>query len=109
MIVLVASCALTLILGYLNKARCAVAPFYDNGRSTTFDAVKDSWVCYSDIQFLWLGRDIDNHVFPYLHGAITSNGVLTGGTVEYPVLSGVLMWLGASSCSTRLCFSRRSG
>ncbi|OZC54728.1 hypothetical protein CH289_08585 [Rhodococcus sp. RS1C4] len=100
MIVLVASCALTLILGYLNKARCAVAPFYDNGRSTTFDSVKDSWVCYSDIQFLWLGRDIDNHVFPYLHGAITSNGVLTGGTVEYPVLSGVLMWLGAVPAHT---------
>lgn len=100
MVAVVALCAFTLILGYLNKARCAVAPFYDNGRSTTFDAVKDSWVCYSDIQFLWLGRDIDNHIFPYLGGAITSNGVLTGGTVEYPVLSGVLMWLGAIPAHT---------
>ncbi|SNT17173.1 hypothetical protein [Rhodococcoides kyotonense] len=95
MIAVVTLCAFTLILGYLNKARCALAPFDENGRSTAFDAIKDSSVCYSDIQFLWLGRDINNHVFPYVDGAITSNGVLTGGTVEYPVLSGVLMWLGA--------------
>lgn len=99
-VTVVALCALTLILGYLNKARCAVAPFLDNGRSTMFDTLKDSSVCYSDIQFLWLGRDIDNHIFPYLDGAITGNGVLTGGTVEYPVLSGVLMWLGAVPAHT---------
>lgn len=100
MISVVTLCAVTLILGYLNKARCAVAPFLENGRSTAFDAVKDSSVCYSDIQFLWLGRDIDNHVFPYIDGAITHSGVLTGGTVEYPVLSGVLMWLGAIPAHT---------
>lgn len=100
MIAVVTLCAFTLILGYLNKARCAVAPFLENGRSTAFDAIKDSSVCYSDIQFLWLGRDIDNHIFPYLDGAITSSGVLTGGTVEYPVLSGVLMWLGAIPAHT---------
>lgn len=98
--VIVSLCAVTLTLGYLNKARCAVAPFFDNGRSVAFDAIKDSRVCYSDIQYLWLGRDIDNHVFPYLDGAITSNGVLTGGTVEYPVLSGMLMWLGAVPAHT---------
>ncbi|MGA9873103.1 MAG: hypothetical protein WBQ44_18415 [Rhodococcus sp. (in: high G+C Gram-positive bacteria)] len=100
MTAVVALCAFTLVLGYLNKARCAVAPFADNGRSTMFDTVKDSWVCYSDIQFLWLGRDIDNHVFPYIDGAITSSGILTGGTVEYPVLSGLLMWFGAIPAHT---------
>ncbi len=98
--IVVSLCAVTLLLGYLNKARCAVAPFFDNGRSEAFDAIKDSSVCYSDIQFLWLGRDIDNHVFPYLSGAITSDGILTGGTVEYPVLSGLLMWLGAVPAHT---------
>ncbi|SEL71278.1 glycosyltransferase family 87 protein [Rhodococcus maanshanensis] len=87
-------CGLTLALGYLNKARCAGAPFAENGRSLAFDRLKDSNFCYSDIQFLWLGRDIDNHVFPYLSGGITPDGLLTGGTVEYPVLSGLLMWLG---------------
>ncbi|WP_083884379.1 glycosyltransferase family 87 protein [Nocardia higoensis] len=88
-------CGLTLVLAYLNKARCAGPPFYDDGRSVAFDMVKDARVCYSDIQYLWLGRDIDNHVFPYIHGAITADGWLTGGTVEYPVLTGLLMWLGA--------------
>ncbi|WP_072805034.1 hypothetical protein [Rhodococcoides yunnanense] len=100
MIAVVTLCAFTLILGYLNKARCALAPFDDNGRSTVFDTIKDSSVCYSDIQFLWLGRDINHHIFPYLDGAITSSGALTGGTVEYPVLSGVLMWLGAIPADT---------
>lgn len=99
-VVVVAMAAIGLILGYLNKARCAVAPFDASGRSTMFDVLKDSSVCYSDIQFLWLGRDIDNHVFPYIHGAITSDGILTGGTVEYPVLSGLLMWLGAIPAHT---------
>ncbi|OZE90525.1 hypothetical protein CH298_09795 [Rhodococcoides fascians] len=99
-VVVVAMAAIGLILGYLNKARCAVAPFDESGRSTVFDVIKDSSVCYSDIQFLWLGRDIDNHIFPYIHGAITSDGILTGGTVEYPVLSGLLMWLGAIPAHT---------
>ena len=45
-------------------------------------------MCYSDIQKLWLGRDIDRHIFPYVTGSITPDGELHGGTVEYPVLSG---------------------
>lgn len=88
-------CGLTLVPAYLNKARCAGAPFYEDGRSVAFDIVKDAEVCYSDIQYLWLGRDIDRHVFPYIDGGITADGWLTGGAVEYPVLSGLLMWLGA--------------
>ncbi|MFC9893371.1 hypothetical protein ACFVMC_06735 [Nocardia sp. NPDC127579] len=88
-------CALTLALAYANKARCAGGEFYDDGRSVVFDDIKDSDVCYSDIQYLWLGRDIDQHVFPYIHGGITAEGELTGGAVEYPVLSGLLIWLGA--------------
>ena len=94
-------CGLTLALGYLNKARCAGAPFAENGRSLVFDRLKDSNFCFSDIQFLWLGRDIDNHVFPYLTGGITPDGFLTGGTVEYPVLSGLLMWLGGIGAPQR--------
>ncbi|MGV9412252.1 hypothetical protein ACWDOP_20235 [Nocardia sp. NPDC003693] len=102
------ACALTLLLGYLNKARCAAAPFDGAGRSTIFDSVKDSDVCYSDIQFLWLGRDIDLHVFPYLSGGITPDGVLTGGAVEYPVLSGLFMWLGALGADDDAAFLRTS-
>ncbi|MEU1985974.1 glycosyltransferase 87 family protein [Nocardia sp. NPDC019395] len=86
---------MTLAVAFLNKARCAGTPFRADGRSVAFDYVKDARVCYSDIQFLWLGRDIDQHIFPYVHGGITADGSLIGGAVEYPVLSGVLMWLGA--------------
>ncbi len=88
-------CGLTLALAYANKARCAGGAIDESGRSLVFEERKDTAVCYSDIQFLWLGRDIDNHVFPYVGGAITDDGALTGGAVEYPVLSGLLMWAGA--------------
>ncbi|MFZ2177562.1 MAG: hypothetical protein WAW17_26760 [Rhodococcus sp. (in: high G+C Gram-positive bacteria)] len=93
-------CGLSMVIGYLNKARCAVAPFDELGRSTIFDKIKDTQVCYSDIQLLWLGRDIDLHVFPYVSGGITADGTLSGGTVEYPVLSGLLMWLGGIGSHT---------
>lgn len=89
------SCAVMLLFGYLNKARCAGPPFDGDGRSVNFDIVKDATACYSDIQYLWLGREINTHVFPYIHGGMTADGTLFGGVVEYPVLSGLLMWLGA--------------
>jgi uncharacterized membrane protein len=94
--VIVLLTGLTLLAGYANKARCVGPEFDAQGRSTpdfTVRAYRD--VCYSDIQKLWLGRDIDLHVFPYLTGSITPEGELRGGTVEYPVLSGLLMWVAA--------------
>lgn len=106
--VAVLSCAVTLIIAYLNKARCAGAPFSTAGRSLTFDRIKYSDVCYSDIQFLWLGREINHHVFPYLDGGITAHGTLVGGAVEYPVLSGGLMWLGALGAHNDAEFLRNS-
>ena len=99
-LVAVVTCALAMWLGYLNKARCAGPPFDPQGRSVRFDAVKDATVCYSDIQQLWIGRGINLHLFPFLDGGITRDGVLTGGTVEYPVLSGILMWVGALRADT---------
>lgn len=94
--VLVLLSGLTLLLGYANKARCA-GPEYDAaGRSQPdFEIRVDRDVCYSDIQFLWLGRDVDKHVFPYVSGSITDDGRLVGGVVEYPVLTGLLIWAGA--------------
>ncbi|WP_454194257.1 hypothetical protein [Nocardia sp. Marseille-Q1738] len=106
--VVVLLCGLTLALAYANKARCAGEPFDGDGRSTVFDVIKDSDVCYSDIQFLWLGRDINEHVFPYVHGGITDDGALVGGAVEYPVLSGALMWLGAVGADNDAEFLRYS-
>jgi hypothetical protein len=89
-------------LGYLGKATCGGPPFDESGRSAIWPVGSSEIVmpCYSDLQFLWIGRDINNHVFPYIHGGITDDGVLYGGVVEYPVLSGLLMYLGASGAHT---------
>lgn len=91
---------LTLLLGYANKARCAGPEFDASGRTLDFGTRQNRDVCYSDIQYLWIGRSIDTHVFPYVEGGITEDGRLTGGAVEYPVLSGVLIWLGALGAHT---------
>lgn len=87
-------CAAMLAAGYLNKRRC-VGPYFDSaGRSRPDWRIRmNADLCYSDIQQLWLGRDIDLHVFPYVHGGIDAAGHLTGGSVEYPVLTGIVMWL----------------
>jgi uncharacterized membrane protein len=87
----------TLLLGYANKARCVGPDFDAAGRSgPDYERRVDQDVCYSDIQELWLGRDIDKHVFPYVNGSITPEGRLAGGSVEYPVLTGLLIWAGAA-------------
>ena len=93
--VMVLLCGLTLVLGFANKDRCAGPEFDSLGRTVGFLLRADKDVCYSDIQYLWVGRDINEHVIPYLHGGIAPDGQLYGGTVEYPVLTGVLMWAGA--------------
>jgi uncharacterized membrane protein len=96
LVVLTVLCGITLVLGFINKDRCT-GPSYDQwGRSQPdFDERKYEDVCYSDIQTLWIGRDIDRHVFPYVHGKLTDDGKPIGGVVEYPVLTGVFIWASA--------------
>jgi uncharacterized membrane protein len=96
MAVLVLLCGLTLLIGFANKDRCTGPSFDQWGRSQPdYEQRNKQEVCYSDIQHLWIGRDVDRHVFPYVHGAINAKGVLIGGSVEYPVLTGLLIWAGA--------------
>ncbi|HVK21007.1 MAG TPA: glycosyltransferase 87 family protein [Actinokineospora sp.] len=93
---LVLLCGITLLIGFANKDRCAGPEFDQWGRSQPdFHERKYADVCYSDIQYLWIGRDIDRHVFPYVDGGMSESGDLTGGSVEYPVLTGLLIWAGA--------------
>jgi uncharacterized membrane protein len=100
----VALCLLTVLtlgLGYANKARCTGPDFDEWGRSQPgYQERAFGLACYSDIQNLWIGRSIDRHVFPYVHGGIFDDGSLYGGVVEYPVLTGLLMWLGAMFVET---------
>ncbi|KAA2256897.1 DUF2029 domain-containing protein [Solihabitans fulvus] len=94
--VVVLLCGLTLVLGFANKDRCTGPSFDQWGRSQPdYEKRNKGEVCYSDIQHLWIGRDIDRHVFPYVDGGINSQGVLIGGSVEYPVLTGLVIWAGA--------------
>ncbi|MFC7618372.1 glycosyltransferase family 87 protein [Actinokineospora soli] len=98
---IVLACGVTMLLGFANKDRCTGPEFDTWGRSAPdFDTRKYADACYSDIQYLWIGRDIDRHVFPYVHGGINDRGELTGGAVEYPVLTGLLIWAGALFAQT---------
>lgn len=48
--------------------------------------------CYSDINFLWGARDLAAHALPYVHGGI-QGGHFVGHELEYPVLTGLFVWL----------------
>ena len=99
--VLVLLCGMTLLLGYANKARCTGPEFDADGRSGPgYDIRKDRDLCYSDIQHLWVTRDLDEHAVPYLSGGINEQGQLFGGTVEYPVLTGLQIWLSGLPADT---------
>ncbi|PSL55281.1 uncharacterized protein DUF2029 [Saccharothrix carnea] len=96
---------LTLFAGFLNKDRCTGPEFDQWGRSAPdYERRNKAEVCYSDIQHLWIGRDIDRHVFPYVNGSMNSKGMLVGGVVEYPVLTGLLIWAGAIFAETDAAF-----
>lgn len=89
--------SLAMVWSYQVKIKCGGAPYFPDGRSRNFPVGDPNAIipCYSDLMYLWVGRDINNHVFPFIQGGIGADGKLFGGSVEYPVLSGVLMWLGA--------------
>nr|WP_245755613.1 hypothetical protein [Actinopolyspora alba] len=87
---------MTMLLGYANKARCTGPEFDESGVSRSDVSARSSrYVCYSDLQYLWNARELDEMGFPYATGGITDEGELYGSVVEYPVLIGVLVWLGS--------------
>ncbi|HEX5495542.1 MAG TPA: hypothetical protein VFX70_13315, partial [Mycobacteriales bacterium] len=85
-------CAVTLLLSFLDKWQCTGPTFDRFGVSANFGRLKNSNLCYTDIQQLWIGRGIREHVFPYVSGRLV-NGQLLGGAIEYPVLTGLFMWV----------------
>jgi len=61
--------------------------------------------CWSDVVSLWNQRDLGAHVFPYLFGTYRGDPpVLGGGTVEYPTLTGVWVWLTALPADSAASF-----
>ena len=83
------ACALALGASFALKSRCGTIPW---------DGRHYGALCYNDIQALYGARGLDRGAFPYLHGSLRG-GELVGGAIEYPVLSGILMWTGARFAS----------
>ena len=62
-------------------------------------AVATGTGCFNDLDGFWYGRGLDHHLLPYVN-------LLPGtpGTIEYPVLTGLLMWLAALPASSFMGF-----
>ena len=72
-----------LLGGFLLKAQCTAPEGWD-GRQY-------SRLCYNDIQPLYGIREVASNTFPYVDGSL-ADGELSGGAIEYPVLTGLFMW-----------------
>ena len=89
--VVVGVCATVLALGSVGKA------------CRGFWHAPLSFVCHSDIRALYGLRGMDRDLFPYLHGELIVSTQLgppvryglrpVDGANEYPVLTGIIMWL----------------
>lgn len=77
-------CVVALIAGFFFKAQC-LQPH--DGRQLY------ERLCYSDLPPLYGLRGVAENVFPYVNGALDAGGGLAGGAIEYPVLTGLFMWV----------------
>ena len=104
LLAVLATTAFGILLGYLSKTPCTGPPYDAYGISANLGAKKYSDLCYSDVQQLWVGRGVREHVFPYLTGRLEPSdrpeGNLVGGAVEYPIVTGIFMWLAGLGAST---------
>jgi len=86
----IVACLVTLGAGFVLKAQC-LQPWTDFHQYES--------LCYNDIQPLWSARGIADRTFPYVNGAL-ENDELTGGAIEYPVLTGLFMWTSGALAQT---------
>lgn len=84
----VAVAAVAMAAGAAQKVSCIPAP---------------QMACYSDINSLWSARYLASHVFPYIHGGIQGTH-LVGHELEYPVLTGIFVWLCSLPAHSALVF-----
>ena len=78
-------CFVMLVGGYLLKAQCMEPDAFAEGHQY-------SRLCYNDLQPLYGIRAVSEKTFPYIDGEFTEDHQLTGGAVEYPVLTGLFLW-----------------
>lgn len=102
---ILATVAMTLI-SFAQKSTCLAFDTWNAGGVSVHSTV--AWgvqhYCGTDIQRLWLLRKMWEHLPPYLHGVFVPPDTLTGGTVEYPVLSGVWIWATSLFATTDTAF-----
>lgn len=84
LVLVLLSAALLTLGGYLLKAQCIGA----------YNELRDSNLCSNDIQVLYSARGLAEKQFPYVDGGLV-DGQIVGGTLEYPVLTGIAAWLPA--------------
>jgi uncharacterized membrane protein len=77
-------CGLTLAVAYVQKDPAILLGQHPSSLI--------SLASYTDIIGLYHPRLIDQGVFPYVHGYL-AGGQPAGGAIEYPVLTGLFMWL----------------
>jgi uncharacterized membrane protein len=77
-------CGVLTLGGYLLKAQCI----------GNYNELRDRNLCSNDIQVLYLNRGLVEKQFPYVEGGLV-DGQIVGGTLEYPVLTGLAAWLPA--------------
>jgi uncharacterized membrane protein len=82
--VVLAVCSVTLALAYVQKDPAILLGQHPSSFV--------SLATYTDIIGLYHPRLIDQGVFPYVHGYL-HHGQPAGGAIEYPVLTGLFMWL----------------
>jgi uncharacterized membrane protein len=87
-------------LGVVEKSPCVTTAWNDHPSPFAF-----SHMCYSDIQYLYVGRGFDRGVIPFEPRADmpedirpTTVDAFHGLTIEYPVLSG--LWMGGAALVT---------
>lgn len=101
-LILVTAMLLTVAAGaasFATKVGCTT-PAGGGKREWLYGASNDIVPCYSDLFTMWHGRGLSEHLFPYVHGGITPDGHLFGSVVEYPVLSGLIMWISGLGADT---------
>lgn len=72
-------------------------------KATCLDASRNYRVtCYSDVLELWTSRSLVDHVFPYVDGRLVDGAPVD--TFEYPVLTGLFVWLTSLLADDRTSF-----
>lgn len=76
--------SVALLLGFGLKAQCL-------DTFGGFDGDQYELLCYNDLQPLYGARGIHTDAVPYVNGGLVDGELV--GTLEYPVLTGMFMWI----------------